>query len=136
MSDAIEVFQRAMETNDIDSLIAVLAPDVELVAPVSGRMVFRGRDDVGKALTVVYGMLSGSRLVQPIGDGDRRVLYGETRFLGFRMTDAAVVDLAPDGSIRRIAPHLRPWLPLTLFALLIGPKLGRHPGMMRRALAG
>jgi hypothetical protein len=53
-----------------------------------------------------------------------------------RMTDAMVFELAPDGRIRRIGPHLRPWLALTLFAALVGPKVARHPAMVRRALSG
>lgn len=39
-----------------------------------------------------------------------------------------------DGLITRIRPHLRPWLALTVLALVLGPKVGRHPGVVRRAL--
>jgi hypothetical protein len=53
-----------------------------------------------------------------------------------RLTDAMVFDLAADGRIRRIGPHIRPWLALTLFAVVLGPKIGLHPGAVRRALAG
>jgi hypothetical protein len=135
MSDAVGRYRAATEGNDMEALAAVLAPDVELVSPLSGRMTFRGRDDVGKLLTAVYGTLRDLRWTATIGDGDQRVLYGEARVVGVRMTDAMVLDLGPDGQIRRIAPHLRPWLALTLFALLLGPKVGRHPGVVRRALA-
>ncbi len=51
------------------------------------------------------------------------------------MTDAMVFDLDSEGRIERISPHLRPWLALTVFALILGPKVGRHPGVVRRALA-
>jgi hypothetical protein len=50
------------------------------------------------------------------------------------MTDAMVFELGPDGPIRRISPHLRPWLALTLFALILGPRVARRPGMICRAL--
>jgi hypothetical protein len=50
------------------------------------------------------------------------------------MTDAMVLELARDGRIRRISPHLRPWLALTLFAALVGPKVAREPSVVRRAL--
>ena len=52
------------------------------------------------------------------------------------MTDAMVFQLAPDGLIRMIGPHLRPWLALTLFAAYVGPKVARHPAVVRRALSG
>jgi len=47
-----------------------------------------------------------------------------------------VLELDDQGRIRRIRPHLRPWLSLTLLALVLGPKMGRHPGVIRRALKG
>jgi hypothetical protein len=45
-----------------------------------------------------------------------------------------VLELAADGRIQRIRPYLRPWLALTLLALMLGPKVARHPGLVRRAL--
>jgi hypothetical protein len=45
-----------------------------------------------------------------------------------------VFELDPDGRIRRIRPHLRPWLASTWFALAIGVKVARHPGVIWRAL--
>lgn len=80
--------------------------------------------------------MNGLRWTKSLGDGESRVAVGEARIAGIGMTDAMVFDLAPDWRIRRIGPHLRPWLALTLFALLLGPKVARHPAMIRRALAG
>jgi hypothetical protein len=134
MDDALQRYRVATEAGDVAGIMATLAPDVELVSPISGRMVFRGRDDVEHLLAAVYGSLKELRWQDEIGDGDRRVLFGEARLLGVRMTDAMIFDLAPDGRIRRIGPHLRPWLALTLFALVLGAKVGRRPGAIRRAL--
>ena len=39
------------------------------------------------------------------------------------------------GLIRRLRPHLRPWFAVTVFALLLGPRLAAHPGVARRALS-
>jgi ketosteroid isomerase-like protein len=124
----------ASEADDIDGVMAALADDVELVSPISGRMVFRGRDDVRHLLSAVYGSLRDLRWTRVVGEGEHRVAIGETRLGPVRMTDAMVFELAPDGRIRRIAPHLRPWLALTLFALVLGPKVGVRPGVVWRAL--
>jgi hypothetical protein len=43
-------------------------------------------------------------------------------------------DLDDEGRISRIRPHLRPWLATTLFALLLGPQVARHPRVVWRAL--
>jgi hypothetical protein len=83
--------------------------------------------------TAVYGSLNGLRWTKTVGDSDSRVVLGEARVGVVRMTDAMVFELEPEGRIQRISPHLRPWLALTLFAALIGPKVGpfralRRPG--------
>jgi hypothetical protein len=136
MTDAVLEYRRASETGDIDAVMRTLAPDVEVVSPISGRMVFRGLVDVRVLLGAVYGTLRGLRWTDEVGSGDRRVVLGEMRVGGVHMTDAMVFELAQDGRIRRITPHLRPWLALTLFAALVGPKVARRPGVVMRALAG
>jgi SnoaL-like domain len=136
MDDAVSRYRAASEAGDIDGIMATMSPDVELVSPISGRMVFRGEDDVRLLLRGVYGSLKGLRWTDALGDGERRVIVGEAKLLGVRLTDAMVFDLAPDGRIRRVGPHIRPWLALTLFALVLGPKIGIHPGAVARALRG
>jgi hypothetical protein len=136
MDDALQRYRAATEAGDIGGIMAACAPDVEVVSPISGRMVFRGSGDVEHLLAAVYGTLKELRWTDEIGEGDRRVLFGEARLLGVRMTDAMVFDLDSEGRIRRIGPHLRPWLALTLFAMVLGPKVGRRPGMVLRALRG
>jgi len=136
MDDALSRYCAATEAGDVDGFMATMAPDVEVVSPISGRMVFRGEDDVRFLLSAVYGTLSSLRWLRTVGEGENRVAVGEARILGVGMTDAMVFELAPDGRIRRIGPHLRPWLALTLFALVLGPKVARRPGVVWRALSG
>ena len=73
---------------------------------------------------------------EAVGDGASRIVIAECKVGPLRMSDAMAFDLAEDGRISRIRPHLRPWLATTLFALLLGPQVGRHPGVVRRALRG
>jgi SnoaL-like protein len=136
MEDSVSRYRAASQAGDLDAVMGTLAPDVEVVSPISGRMVFRGHHDVRILLGAVYGSLNRLRWTQTIGDSEQRVVLGEMRVGPVRMTDAMVFDLAADGRIRRISPHLRPWLALTLFAALVGPKVAQHPGIVRRALAG
>jgi len=113
-----------------------LAPDVELVPPISGRLVFRGQDDLRVLLTAVYGSMTGLRWREQVGDSTVRVVIADAMVGPLQLGDAMVLELARDGRIQRIRPHLRPWLALTLLALKLGPKVGRHPGLVRRALRG
>jgi hypothetical protein len=133
--DAIDRYRSASASRDVAGMMETLAPDVELVSPISGRMVFRGREDVEVLLRAVYvATLRDLCWTQALGEGSDRVLVGRARIGPVWMTDAMLFELAPDGRIRRISPHLRPWLALTIFALVLGPKVARRPGMIWRAL--
>ncbi len=134
MDDAIATYRAASEADDIDRLMAVLAPDAELVSPVAGGAIFRGSADLRVLLGAVYGTVRDLRWVEAIGAGSAQVLIGECRVGPLRMSDAMAFDLDADGRIRRIRPHLRPWLATTLFALLLLPRVGRHPGLVLRTL--
>jgi SnoaL-like domain len=136
MTDAVSTYCAASEAADIDAMMGTLAPDAELVSPISGRMVFRGHDDLRILLTAVYGSLNGLRWTEAVGQDHVRVAIAEARVGPLRMTDAMVFDLGADGLITRVRPHLRPWLALTLLAAMLGPKVGRHPALVRRALRG
>ena len=120
----------------MEALAATLSPQVELVSPLSARMVFRGADDVKLLATQVYGAMRGLRWSEQFGAGDRRVVISEGWIGPFRLTDAMALDLGADGRIVRIRPHLRPWLATTYFALVLGPKLAPHVGVLARALRG
>ncbi len=87
-------------------------------------------------LGAAFGTLTGLRWQHFVGDGTIRVAVSEARIGGVGITDAMVVELDDAGQIRRIRPHLRPWSALTMFAVLVLPKLVRHPGVVRRALRG
>ncbi len=134
MDEPVSRYLAASEAGDIEGIMSALTTDVEVVSPISGRMVFRGQDDVKMLLGAVYGSLKGLHWSRTVGDGEHRVALGHARLMGVRMTDAMVFELAPDGRIGRISPHLRPWLALTLFALVLGPKVSRRPGVVWRAL--
>jgi hypothetical protein len=136
MDDAIDRYCRASEANDIEALGTTLSPNVELVSPLSGRMVFRGTEDVKLLATQVYRATRGWRWSEQFGDGNRRVVIGEGRIGPFRISDAIAFELDVDGRITRIRPHLRPWLATTYFALMLGPKMLPHAGVLARALRG
>ena len=134
VDDAIARYRAASEANDIDALMDTLAPDAELISPLSGRMVFRGHDDIRALLTAVYGSLRDWKWREELGDETRRVVIGDGRVGPFKLGDAMVFEFAADGRIQRIRPHLRPWLGLSGFALLVGPRIARTPGVVWRAL--
>ncbi len=133
MDDAVARYRSASEQNDIDGLMSSLAPNAELVSPLSGRLVFRGHDDLRVLLGAVYGSMRDLRWGEEVGDGALRVVLGEGTVGPFKLADAMVCELDGDGRIRRVRPYLRPWLALTFLAVLLTPKMSRNPGVMLRA---
>ncbi|MGH3439508.1 MAG: nuclear transport factor 2 family protein [Sciscionella sp.] len=134
INDATSRYRAASEAKDIDAVMDALAPQAELISPLSGRMAFRGAQDLRVLLAAIYGNLHQLHWHEEIGEGNLRVILGEARVWGVTLTDAMVVELTEDGHIARIRPHLRPWLALTLLAIRLLPTIARHPGLVRRAL--
>jgi hypothetical protein len=134
VDDAVARYRAASEAGDVDAALAALAPGAELVSPVSGRMVFRGHDDLRVLLAAVFASIGDLRWREETGDERLRVVVGEAAIGPLSLGEALVLDLADDGRIRRIRPYVRPWPALTLLALKLGPRVGRHPGVVWRAL--
>lgn len=134
MDDAVEAYLAASKANDVDGLLAALTPDAELVSPIAGSMVFRGHEDLRVVLPAIYGSLTAVRWHDRFHDGRVSVVLGRARIGPVRLDDAMLLERADDGRIRRVTPHLRPWLATTLLALRLGPKIAASPQVVRRAL--
>jgi ketosteroid isomerase-like protein len=134
VDDAVARYRAASEAGDVDAVMATLAPDAELVSPISGRMVFRGHDDLRVLLSAVFASITDLRWREETGDERVRVVVGEASVGPVRLGEALILDLTEDGRIQRLRPYMRPWPALTLLALRLGPRMGRHPRVVRRAL--
>ena len=134
--DVVTHFLAGVAAGDTDAVIDTMAADAELVTPLSNRVVVRGRDDLRVFFTAFLPVLSkelqwGAR----VGGGKTTVALAVARIGGVRVQDAMLIEQDEDGRIRRLTPHIRPWLGLTVSALVLGPKLIRHPGLIRRAMS-
>jgi hypothetical protein len=133
LQPAVARFCEAAVAKDIDGVISTLAEDAELVSPLSGKLVFSGRDDLRTLLGAVYGLLRGIRWEDTIGHGQLASGVEVARVMGLRIDNAIVFELGSHGEIVRLRPHLRPWLATTLFAPRLVLELIGHPGIMLRA---
>jgi len=118
----------------MDELAATLAADVELPSPLIGRATFKGRDDVRFLLGAVYQILGRVSWEDPVGNGQSRLAVCHSSVGGLRIDDAMLFELDHDGRIRRIRPHLRPWLALSVFAVMLVPRVAGRPGVLWRAV--
>lgn len=128
-------FCAAVAAGDVDAVIETMAEDAEMVTPLSSRAVIRGRDDLRVVFASLLPTLSRDlhwRL--RVGNADATVAVAEARLGGVRVQDAMLIEQDRDGRIRRVTPHVRPWLGLTVSGFVLGLKLVRHVGVMRRAM--
>jgi hypothetical protein len=132
--DTLAEFRAATEANDLDRFADTLAPDAELVSPLLAHGVIRGKKALRLLFAAVYGSLSELRWTEEIRDGSHGFMIAEARIGPFRIDDAMVFELDSEGRIKRLRPHLRPWLATTWFALAVGAKVARHPGVIWRAM--
>jgi hypothetical protein len=116
------------------ALRELLADDVELPSPLFGAMRFRGRDDVGFLLGVVYRVLGPVTWETPVSSDRSASAVTHTRIGPMRIDDAMIFELDGQGLIRRIRPHLRPLAATALFALMVGPRVLARPGAVLRAV--
>jgi hypothetical protein len=68
VEDAIAIYRAGTEANDLDRFMSAIAPDGELHSPLSGRMVFKGSDDLRVLLGAVYSTLRDLRWNEEVGD--------------------------------------------------------------------
>jgi hypothetical protein len=132
--DILAEFRAASEGNDLDRFMATLGPDAELVSPLLAHGVIRGKGDLRLLFAAVYGSLSEVRWSTEIRDGERAWMIATARIGPFGIDDAMLFELDPEGRIKRLRPHLRPWVATTWFALVVGARLAPHPGVIWRAL--
>jgi hypothetical protein len=132
--DALAEYRAASESNDLDRFMTALAPDAALVSPLLAHGVIRGKDDLRILFSAVYSSLSGLRWEESIREGNRALMIAHARIGPFKIDDAMLIDLAPDGRIQLLRAHLRPWVATTWFALVVGLKVSRHPGLLWRAM--
>ena len=132
-ADGVARYEVASAAGDIDALMRTLAPDAELISPLVASAVISGHKDLRVLLEAVYSTIHDLRWSERLCDDHKVVMIGDAKVGPFRIGDAAVIELAEDGSIRRIRPHLRPWLATTFFALKVFLKVARHPGLIRRS---
>ena len=133
LPDAPEILARANRTRDVELLLSAYAPDAVLRSPIIGRLAFRGHDDLRRLMTEVYGVARDVRIVHKAREGDLALLVASSRTWGVRMEDAFVIELGPDGLIRRNTVHIRPLIGLVTLALALGLRMLRPPGVMLRA---
>jgi hypothetical protein len=128
-------FPAAIAANDVNGLIATLAPDVVLYSAVTGTP-FVGREVVADTYRSVLESFEELRIVDEFETGDTHAFFWEGRMEGRFVAGADRIRLNPDGSVREITVLGRPLSGVATFLTGIGPRLAqrRRGGLVAKLL--
>jgi hypothetical protein len=123
----------AMERGDLQDVLDAFAPDAVLRSPLTGRLAFSGRAQIGAVMGVVIDVFEDLRYTDQLDCGDRAVLVASARVNG---TEIEVVDhlrLDEHGKIRELTVFFRPLPAIAVAMRLIGAGLGARRSRGRAA---
>ncbi|MCI4065786.1 nuclear transport factor 2 family protein [Micromonospora sp. R77] len=124
----IAAWRTAAEQGDAAAAVRCLAPDVEVISPLTARFRFHGPGQVGDMLAAAYEVLTDIRFHTAVGEGATRALFFHARAGGEEVEEAQLLRLDADGLIHELTLFGRPLPALTTVLRDLGPRLLRRQG--------
>jgi hypothetical protein len=121
----------AMEARDLVAIVDSFAPDAVFRSPLTGRLAFKGRDQIGALTQVVLDVLDDFQYTDELSSRDSAFLVARARVGG---TDIEMVDhirLNKDGKIRELTVFFRPMPAIAVAMRVIGSGLARPKSRIR-----
>jgi hypothetical protein len=116
----------AGESGDAAAAAFCLAPEVELISPLTAQFRFHGPAAVTDVLASAFEVISDIRFHTQVGEGDTWALFYRGRVKAEELEEAQLLRLNRDGLIREITFFGRPLPALTEVMAGIGPRLLRR----------
>lgn len=132
-NDAVRTFQTACQTQDVELLLTVLAPDVVFRSPLTTRTVFKGHKEIADLMSAALATAQGIDYHTELGDDRTRALVSTARVDGEEIEEVALLRFDDEGRIAEITLWVRPLPGATALMNGIGPKLLRRLGCGRMA---
>lgn len=126
--DLLHRFKRAMETHDLDGLLATMSPDVVLHSPISGRISFQGHAQLRELMEIHFAVVEDVRYLD-----DELVYTGVVRRQPVEVVNR--VSTGRSGLLCDITVYVRPLPGLAAMAAGLGPPLARRRRSRLHALA-
>lgn len=124
----------AMEARDSAAIVEAFAPDAVFRSPLTGRLTFNGREQIGALVQVVLEVLEDFQYTDELSGRDSAFLVARARVGG---TDIEMVDhirLDQHGKIRELTVFFRPMPAIAVAMRLIGSGLIRPKSRVRAAV--
>jgi hypothetical protein len=101
------VFRKAVESGELDNIVAALAPDVTFRSPVVYQP-YEGREAVAQVLGAAVQVFEDFRYVAEVTDGDREMLLFEARVGDRELQGVDLIRLGNDGLVAELIVMVRP----------------------------
>jgi hypothetical protein len=125
----------AAEAHDVQGVLETTAAEVVMRSPVTDRLIFRGRDEIGEVLSAVFATLSDMHYFADVGDERTRALFYTARVGNQPIEEAMRVELNEKGEIEEFTIFYRPLPGLATFAAAMAPRVARKHGRLRALVA-
>lgn len=126
-------FLAAWETRDLDTLAAVLAPDVVAHSPML-TAPFSGREAVLEIYDVLFGVFHEFDVTDEFAAGHTHVFFWRAGVADGRIEGTDLIRHDESGKISEIRVLIRPLTGIADFAAAVGPPLARRRGRVRLIL--
>jgi hypothetical protein len=101
------VFRAAVESKELEKIVASLAPDVTFRSPVVYKP-YEGREAVAQILAAVVQVFESFRYIAEVKEGDREVLLFEARVGDRDLQGVDLIRLGDDGLVAELIVMVRP----------------------------
>jgi hypothetical protein len=129
----IAAWRAAGENGDATAAARCLAPDVQVISPLTAQFRFHGPAQVTDMLAAAFEVISEIRFHTEVGDGDTWALFYHARAGREAVEEAQLLRLDGNGLIRELTLFGRPLPALTAVMAGIGPRLLRRQQQPRLA---
>ena len=118
--------RRAMEARDLPAVLDAFAPDAVVRSPLTGRLTFRGRQQIGAVMEVILEVFQDLRYTDELHSAGSAVLVAGAHVGGSEIEMVDHMRLDDSEKITELTVFFRP-LPATAVAMrLIAGGLGRR----------
>jgi len=122
----IDAWRAAGESGDAAAAVACLAPDIQVISPLTASFRFHGPAQVGRMLASAFEVIHEIRYHTEVGAGDTWALFYHARAGREALEEAQLLRLDGAGLIRELTLFGRPLPALTTVMTGIGPRLLRR----------
>ena len=101
-NSTIDAWRSAGENGDVTAAVACLAPDVEVISPLTAAFRFHGPAQVSDMLASAFEVIHGIRYHTEVGEGDTWALFYHARAGREAVEEAQLLRLDGAGLIREL----------------------------------